>query len=233
MLQSRKSLIGYTLTTSDGELGKVTDFYFDDRNWEVRYIRVETGNWLFGRKVLIYPYVVLSVDVDKGTLMIGMTKEEVRHSPNIETDLPVSIQMEIKLYNYYSLSSYGSAGMGFPTTDMIKSANDTPSENDEQAGHNTHLRSCGHVSGYMIKDQQAVIGTIEDFIFDTNKWKIPFVSIKPIGQSPFENGALATTKLIAIDWSSGTITVDDTSANMLQNLTFRESGLVTSDAEMN
>jgi len=48
-------LYGDKLAASDGEIGQVKDFYFDDQNWVMRYLVVDTGSWLSGRKVLISP----------------------------------------------------------------------------------------------------------------------------------------------------------------------------------
>jgi hypothetical protein len=56
MLQSIKQLYGETLRASDGEIGHVKNFYFDDHNWAVRYVIVDTGAWLSGRLVLISPH---------------------------------------------------------------------------------------------------------------------------------------------------------------------------------
>jgi uncharacterized protein YrrD len=46
MLQSRKQLYGHQLGASDGDLGQVKDFYFDDQSWAVRYVIADTGTWL-------------------------------------------------------------------------------------------------------------------------------------------------------------------------------------------
>jgi len=53
MLHSIKQLRGIRLGASDGVIGQLKDFYFDDRNWVVRYLVADTGNWLPGRKVLL------------------------------------------------------------------------------------------------------------------------------------------------------------------------------------
>jgi len=55
MLRSIKQLYGDELRATDGEIGKITDFYFEDQNWAVRYVVVDTGTWLSGRLVLISP----------------------------------------------------------------------------------------------------------------------------------------------------------------------------------
>ena len=58
MLIKAKSLYGYKLHSRDAELGKVEEFYFDDKHWTIRYLVAETGNWLSGREVLISPYAL-------------------------------------------------------------------------------------------------------------------------------------------------------------------------------
>ena len=50
MKRSIKSLVGYTMGATDGEIGKVKEFYFDDQSWTIRHLIVETGKlaqWLF------------------------------------------------------------------------------------------------------------------------------------------------------------------------------------------
>jgi hypothetical protein len=55
MLCKAKTLTDYKLESLDGEIGKVKEFYFDDRHWTIRYLVADTGNWLAGRQVLISP----------------------------------------------------------------------------------------------------------------------------------------------------------------------------------
>jgi len=95
MKRSVKSLTGYLMGASDGEIGKVIDFYFDDKTWAIRYLIVETGDWLSGRKVLISPQALLSTNWENGSFPINLTKEQIENSPNIDTDMPVSRQQEI------------------------------------------------------------------------------------------------------------------------------------------
>ena len=57
----KKNIKGYELDSLDGEIGKVKEFYFDDRHWTIRYLVADTGNWLSGRQVLISPYALNNV----------------------------------------------------------------------------------------------------------------------------------------------------------------------------
>jgi hypothetical protein len=67
MLTKAKALKGYRLDSRDGEIGKVKEFYFDDLHWTVRYLVAATGNWLTGRQVLISPYALLAVNIEKSS----------------------------------------------------------------------------------------------------------------------------------------------------------------------
>ena len=101
MKRAIKNLIGFTMGATDGEIGKVTDFYFDDLTWTIRYFVVDTGNWLLNRKVLISPEALLDVDWTNKIFPINLTKEQIKNSPALETDQPVSRQHEMELYAHY------------------------------------------------------------------------------------------------------------------------------------
>jgi hypothetical protein len=83
-------LKGFTIRATDGELGTVDQFYFDDETWAIRYLTVETGGWLGGRRVLISPISVVHADWQAKRLDVALTKKQVENSPNIDTHQPVS-----------------------------------------------------------------------------------------------------------------------------------------------
>ena len=62
MLRNVNDLNGFKLIATDGEIGDVERFYFDDERWVLRYIVVNTGNWLAGRQVLLAPFAVMQSD---------------------------------------------------------------------------------------------------------------------------------------------------------------------------
>ena len=75
---------GYSLHGLDGEIGKVKDFYFDDRDWTIRYLVADTGEWLVSRQVLISPHSLAGVDRDQGSITVKLTKDQIEHSPDVE-----------------------------------------------------------------------------------------------------------------------------------------------------
>ena len=178
MLHSMQGLIGFSLGATDGEIGKVKDIYFDDESWRVRYFIVETGNWLFGRKVLISPVAIQVPEWDTGIFPVNLTKDQIKNSPDIDTEKPVSRQQEADLIAYYSWPNYGVAGMGYPTTGMIKGAAALEDKHSTEAHEDKHLRSFKHVKTYKVQNKEVRVGDADDFLVDTETWEIPSLVIK-------------------------------------------------------
>ena len=101
-----KSLMGFTLAATDGAIGEVEDCYFDDTHWTVRYVVIDTGGWLSGRRVLISPMAVREVDPTGERVLVALTREQVEGSPDIDTHRPVSRQHEISLLQHYGFPTY-------------------------------------------------------------------------------------------------------------------------------
>jgi hypothetical protein len=74
MLHSIKQFQGTKLGASDGVIGQIKDFYFDDRNWAVRYLVADTGSWLPGRKVLLTPHALDRLDPAGNLLTVRLTR---------------------------------------------------------------------------------------------------------------------------------------------------------------
>ena len=108
MLSKAKTLTDYKLDSLDGEIGKVKEFYFDDRHWTIRYLVADTGNWLAGRQVLISPYALNSVIKSEKHLSVDLTKKQIEDSPSLDSDKPVSRQFEEAYYGYYGWPMYWS-----------------------------------------------------------------------------------------------------------------------------
>ena len=110
MLQILGDLDGRKIHAADGEIGSVEQFYFDDETWTVRYLVVDTGNWLPGKEVLISPIAVGEIDSVAREFIVSLTKEQVENSPGIETDKPVSRQHEAEYNSYYGYTNYWGGG---------------------------------------------------------------------------------------------------------------------------
>jgi len=106
MLQSIKQLYGNKLGASDGDLGHVKDFYFEDQNWAVRYVVAETGSWLLGRQVLLSPHAFSGSPPAGKVMLVNLTRKQIEDSPAVETHKPMSRQYEQEYHRYYGWPYY-------------------------------------------------------------------------------------------------------------------------------
>src|SRR4029077_8428130 len=98
MLRIIKQFYGEKLSTSEGDIGHIKDFYFDDQKWAVRYVVVDTGSWLSARSVLISPRFSGDPNKDEKVLLVNLTRTQIKNSPSMETQKPVSRQYEEEYY---------------------------------------------------------------------------------------------------------------------------------------
>jgi hypothetical protein len=106
MLKNANHLKGLVIRATDGEIGTVDQLYFDDETWAIRYLMIETGGWLGGRRVLISPISVVHTDWQAKRLDVALTKKRVENSPDIDTHKPVSRQHEAAYLGYYGYPNY-------------------------------------------------------------------------------------------------------------------------------
>jgi uncharacterized protein YrrD len=211
MIQTVKHLQGDEIAARDGAIGSVEDVYFDDERWAVRYLVVDTGGWLPGKRVLISP---ASVDVRNSSaneVRVELTREQVRNAPDIETDLPVSRQYERAHAAYFGYPPYwagpllwgraalpaGSAGQP-PTLAAQAQAMREPTDGIEQG--DPHLRSCAEVIGYGIEARDGSIGEVEDFVVDERSWAIRDLVIDTRTWWPGGHVSISPESVERIDW---------------------------------
>lgn len=161
----------------DGDIGTIVDFYFDDDEWTIRYLVVDTGKWLPGRQVLIPLWALHSPDWDQARVPVGLTREQVKNSPDVDLHRPVSREAEIASLRYYGYPSYwgGPALWGAVPTPGMGAAlppTPTPVSIPSEDPRDTHLRSCAEVSGYHLRATDGEIGHIDDFLVDASSWRI-------------------------------------------------------------
>ena len=210
MLRSTKDLRGYAIRASNGVIGKVYGLYFDDLAWIVRYLVVDTGNWLPGRQVLLWPGVLGQPDWDTQSLPVGLSKEQVEHSPHISTDEPVSRQMEVDLHTYYGWTPYWRGGLPVPglgaaaAAEMIASSAEERDEGDSDP----HLRSTREVIGYHIQARDGEIGHVEDFVVDDEAWFIRYLVIDTRNWLPGRKVLVAPAWAEQVNWVERKVYVD-------------------------
>lgn len=223
MLRSLKKLYGDTLGASDGEIGRVKDFYFDDQYWAVRYVVADTGSWLRGHLVLISPHAFENFYQDGDSLRVHLTRNQIEESPSIETHKPVSRQYEEEYYRYYGWPAYWSGGemwgaTGFP---MIPPPHLLPvmeEKRDEASinGDDPHLRSARDVCGYQIQTDEGHIGHLADFMIDEKSWAIRHLVLETGHWFSGKEIVISPSQVTRISYEESKVYVDATKESLRQ-----------------
>jgi uncharacterized protein YrrD len=195
MLRSIKSLSSFELKARDGRIGKIEEFLFDDKTFEIKYLVANTGNWLIDQLVLIAPVSLGEPDWGSRTLPVELTTEEIKNSPPLSKDEPVSKQKQQELHRFYGWPGY----MYSPFPMSMPVIN--PKVKEGQKEGDPHLRSTGEVKGYSLQAVDESIGHVEDFIIDDKHWKIRYVIVDTKQILPGKKVIISPQWITQIDWA--------------------------------
>jgi sporulation protein YlmC with PRC-barrel domain len=234
MQQSLSSMIGYAIRATDGDLGKVDEFYFDDETWTIRYIVVETGSWLNGRKVLISLAAFGEAESESGTFSINLTRDQVRSSPDIDAQRPIYRQHEVELHKHYQKPWRGDYGGTFGTVPLPLSADEIlVAQEDSASGRrdDPHLHSTRQVIGYHIHAIDGDIGHVEDFLVDDEDWAIRFLVADTRNWLPGKKVILSPRWIKRVQWDDSSVHFDLTRESVKNSLEFNPSKPISRDYE--
>lgn len=105
MLRSAKKLSGYGIDAGDGEIGRVKDLILDE-DWRIRYLVVDTGKWLPGKKVLLSTDWIQFCDWGESRISVDVSRGTIKECPEFDPSAPVSREAEKGLYDYYGRPKY-------------------------------------------------------------------------------------------------------------------------------
>ena len=229
MLRSAKEMEGYAVGATDGVIGHVTDFYLDDEKWVIRYLVVDTGGWMSRRKVLISPIAVGTPDREKKRLPVSITKEQVRKSPDIDTEHPASRQHEIAYAGYYGFRYYWDGGgywgsemvpnLMMPSYGGLSGSHTRAGEGQsimarrEPARHahdDPHLRSCNAVVGYHLHARDGEIGHVASMLIDEQSWAVRYLVVDTSNWWLGHKVLIAPGWIDVVSWYDATVSVSMT-----------------------
>ena len=218
MLRHTSEIDGYAIGAADGPIGSITDFLFDDVTWLVRWLVVDTGEFLSGRKVLLPPSALRHVNHLGRQLSVTLAKQQVKDSPGTTADEPVSSQMETDLYDHYGWSPYWSTGfyMGgygyagglFAPSALGFHAREREDEVARRTHGDKHLRSVREVTGYHIHARDGEIGHVADFLLEDGDWSIHYLVVDTRNWWPGKKVLISPRSIESTDWSTRTVNLD-------------------------
>jgi len=206
MLRSVKELDGYMVRATDGDIGQVRDFYFDDQLWTIRYVVVDTGAWLPGRQVLISPLAFNPPEWGNHLIRVALTRSQVKASPPVEKDRPVSRQREEELRSHYEWPPYW--GLGTTNEKGTRRAMEIARDAAEPLEEEVHLRSVEEVTGYHVQAIDGDIGHVEDFVVDDETWIIRYVVADTRDLVPGKRVLVAPSWVGGVNWAEREVQID-------------------------
>ena len=231
-LNKARTLDGYRLDSLDGEIGKVKDFYFDDRYWTIRYLVVDTGTWLASRQVLVSPHALGPVNPEAHHIAVNLTKKQIEGSPSLDSDKPVSRQFEEEYYGYYGWPVYWSGPDmwgSYPT--IVPDPEQWRKPTEAGKAWDPHLRSMHDVSGYHIQAADGEIGHVADFVIDDASWAIRYLIIDTQNWWPGKKVLVAPQWIDRVSWIESKVFINLTRESIQRSPEYSEDALITREYE--
>lgn len=223
MLRVGSALMGYTIAATDGHIGSVSDMMFDDRRWTLRWLVVDTGRWLSGRKVLLHPSALRQPDGAMETLPVALTKQQISDSPEFHHELPVSREIEQRLHTHFGWdpfwgsSLYGAMAMSEEKRPHPQPGDDEPERvaeevSEHEPSFDPHLQSFTGMNGYHIEAEDGGIGHVENLLLDDENWTIRYLIVDTRNWWQGKRVLIAPHAVTAIRATEERISVDLTQA---------------------
>jgi len=232
MLDRASTLNGFSLRSRDGEIGSVTDFYFDDEHWAVRYLVASTGSWLARRKVLISPYAVGAVSRSERRIAVDLTRKQIEDSPSLDSDKPVSRQFETTYHEHYGWPMYWRGPFMWGVDASIVRAPQQPTAPPEPVPEgDPHLRSIKDVTGHHVQATDGEIGHVEDFLVDDETWAIRYLIVDTQNWWPGKRTLVSPEWIERVSWAESKVFVNLDRAAVKQAPAYTHDTPVTREFE--
>lgn len=226
ILRRIQELKGFTLHAQDGGLGRLKEVYFDDSSWRVRYLVVETGNWLTGRSVLVTPEALGPLHEGKWTLHVELTREQIKTSPSIDGEKPISRRQEEEYHRHYSWLPYWRGS-------LFGHLSQAPErENAAESAGDPHLRSSDEVRGYHLEARDGELGHVEDFVVDEQEWTIRYLEIATSEGWFAKKVLVAPAWIEQVNWKERKVKVDLSCEAIRSAPEYKEGQVIGRDYEV-
>ena len=193
MLLLTKQMHGALVEASDGKLGKLVDFLFDDRDWTIKNLVLDAGTWLNSRRVTLPPNLIRHKDWRDHRLMVtGLTRDQVLKSPNVETHVTVGDSTKLETATIMDWGLYWIHIVDHPW----------------QATDDPHLRNTEEVIKYHLRETDGRIGHVADFLIDEESWKIRFLEADTRNWWPGKRVLISPERVKNIDGADRIVQID-------------------------
>ncbi len=179
MLWNASALNSYPIQATDGQLGTISGLMYDEADWSIQWLVVDTGDWLSGRRALLPVSVLGQPNPESNHLPVKLTMRQVAECPDVDASEPLSQEMLVLVRDHYNSA---------PADDPL------PRGGDDR---DTQVRSISEITGDSIETTDGDIGHAEDFLIDTTLWQVRYLVVHTSSWWPGEKLLVSP---LSIDW---------------------------------
>jgi hypothetical protein len=206
MLFAASGLIGRPVAAIDGRIGAVKDYLIEDRRWVVRWMVVDTGHWLPGRKVLIHPSAIAPIHLpprpafpmltfgEPLAASVNLTIRQIETSPEAHEDERVTGDLERRLFDHYKWDpSWGASEPG--------------GEAEEGPPGDRSLGSAAAIKGCPVHGADGEIGSVDNVLIDDVRWTVRYLIVATRGWLHTKLVQIPLDAVTDIDWRGGGVSL--------------------------
>ena len=226
MLHMAHKIRGTTVRSRDGEIGTLDDFLFEQSRWAVRYLVLDTGSWLGGRKVLISPMAVEGT-WDRSGISLSVRRAQIQEAPDLQPTT-LARESESVLLQHYGQPFYWEGaniwGM-FDTPNALLGARREPLPPHGRANAATQvagerLRSAEEIKGFHIQASDGEIGHVDDLFIGEESWRIRYLLVDTSNWIGGKSVLVGTEVVETIDREAGKLRVSDSREDIRNSPTY-------------
>lgn len=211
-------LNGYRMEASTTTIGTIGDCLFDDRTWKIRWLVVDTGSWLTGRRLLIHPSAVEVIDHDLCVVKVALTPRQVEAGPSLRVGAPICRDAEDRFFDHYGWDPYwgdswfgtnamaaplgASRALGFGHSGSPHGAVNSQPDGDP------HLRSVAGVTGFHLCATDGTIGVVDGFLIEEPFWVVRYLVADARNWWPGRHVLVSPFAVTGIRWADRELSLD-------------------------
>lgn len=214
MKRNLSTLIDGVVRATDGDIGTVAQFYFDDLTWKIRYIGVTMGGRPSDKIMLISSAALGQPDWDKRIFPVNLTLSQAQSGPSVDMHEPISRLHEVELHEYYAWpaywdgSFYVSPGFGMDLSPLIDSETAEKISSSVVRKADPHLHSVREIMSCRVHATDGNMGHVEDTLIDDESWVMSYLVVNTRNLLPKRRVLVSPQWIRNVSWADKKVFAD-------------------------
>lgn len=198
MLWSAETLRSLDCEAADRHAGRITQFYFDEQTWQVRFLVIDAGTWLAADNLLVAPERVRELPADSHTLYL---QDRIEVLAQQTPDCLSSPQTVVAQAVEYGLPLLWNCGAVRPARPYPEATEQACAAQINAAAGTAHLQSTEEVAGYRVHAADGLLGHAIDFLIEVPAWRIRYLVVSVHQWRPGKKILLPIDQVQGIAWA--------------------------------